>query len=66
MISRELLPEDYQKFENFLISADQMMLGDKNFNKNLLACQTISKRVVQWQLSILFWYAPRLREKTNH
>jgi len=66
MISHELLPEDFQKFENLLISADQMMPGDENFNKNLLACQTMSKRVVQWQLSISFWYAPRLREKTNH
>jgi len=60
IISRELLPNDFQRFENLLTLADQMMPGDKNFNKNLLACQTMSKRVVQWQLNVLFWYAPRL------
>jgi len=65
IISHELLPEDFQKFENLLISADQMMLGDENFNKNLLACQSMSKRVVQWQLSVLFWYAPLTPRKNK-
>jgi len=39
------------------------MLGDKNFNKTLLACQSMSKRVVQWQLSVSFWYAPDSEKK---
>jgi len=65
IISHKLLPDDFQRFENLLTSADQTMRGNKNFNKDLLACQTMLKRVVQWQLNVLFWYAPRLREKTN-
>jgi len=65
IISCKLLPEDFQKFENLLILADQMMPGDKNFNKNLLECQTMSKRVVQWQLSISFWYTPLTLRKNK-
>jgi len=60
IISHELRPDNFQRFENLLSSADQTMPGDENFNKNLLACQTMSKSVVQWQLNVSFQYAPQL------
>jgi len=56
-------PEDFQSFEILQILADQLMLGDKNFNKTLLANHNMSKRVVQWQLSVSFWYAPDSKQK---
>jgi len=65
IISWELQPEDFQKFENSLISADQLMLGDEIFNKTLLACQSMSKRVVQWQLNVLFQYMPLTPRKNK-
>jgi len=65
IISRELRPDDFQRFENLLSSADQTMPGDENFNKNLLACQTMSKSVVQWQLNVSFQYAPQLRKNKS-
>jgi len=39
------------------------MPGDKNFNKTLLANHYMSKRVVQWQLNVSFWYAPDPEQK---
>jgi len=39
------------------------MPGDKNFNKTLLANHYMSKRVVQWQLSVSFWYVPDSEQK---
>jgi len=58
IISRELLPEHFQSFEISQKGVDQLMPGDKNFNKTLLANHFMSKRVVQWQLNVSFWYAP--------
>jgi len=68
IISQELLPKDFQSFEILQILADQLMPGDKNFNKTLLANHNMSKRVVQWQLSVSFWYAPNSKQKqiTDH
>jgi len=56
--SQELLPEHFQSFEISQKGVDQLMPGDKNFNKTLLANHFMSKRVVQWQLNVSFWYAP--------
>jgi len=63
IISQELLPKDFQSFEILQILADQLMPGDENFNKTLLANHNMSKRVVQWQLSVSFWYAPNSKQK---
>jgi len=63
IITQELLPKDFQTFEILQILADQLMPGDKNFNKSLLACQSMSKRVVQWQLSVSFQYTPDSEQK---
>jgi len=65
IITQELLPKDFQTFETSQILADQLMPGDKNFNKSLLACQSMSKRVVQWQLSFSFWYVPPTPSKNK-
>jgi len=55
IISQELLPKDFQAFENSQISANQLMPGNKEFNKHLVANHRMSQQVVQWQLSISFW-----------
>jgi len=65
IITQELLPKDFQTFEISQILVDQLMPGDKNFNKSLLACQSMSKRVIQWQLSVSFWYAPPTLSKNK-
>jgi len=65
IISRELLPEHFQSFEISQKGVDQLMPGDENFNKMLLANHFMSKRVVQWQLNVSFRYAPNPK-KTNY
>jgi len=54
IISQDLLPEDFQVFENQQISADQLTPGNKEFYKQLVANHEMSQQFVKWQLNISF------------
>jgi len=54
IISHNLLPEDFQVFKTLQMSTDQLMPGNNEFNKHLLANHKMSQQFVKWQLNISF------------
>jgi len=64
IISQDLLPEDFQVFENQQISADQLTPGNKEFYRQLVANHKMSQQFVKWQLNISFKYITP--SKTNY
>jgi len=55
IISCNLLPKDFQAFETQRMSMDQLMPGNKEFYRHLVAKHKMSQQVVKLQLNISFW-----------
>jgi len=54
IISCDLLPEDFQAFETSQMSANQLMPGNQEFYRHLVANHKMSQQVIKLQLNISF------------